>query len=88
VLENALAESNATNNDERPRAKPSHGRNRKDRLFISQRKQAALVHFSESRHELSMPNLFEGAKEVSLPLLWDLQVDINWVQLITSWLTL
>jgi hypothetical protein len=33
--------------------------------------------FPKSRHELSMPNLFEGAKEVSLPLLRDLQVDIN-----------
>jgi len=31
--------------------------------------------FLESRHELSMPNMFEGAKEVPLPLLWDLQVD-------------
>jgi hypothetical protein len=33
--------------------------------------------FPKSRHELSMPNLFEGAKEVSLPLVRDLQVDNN-----------
>jgi hypothetical protein len=33
--------------------------------------------FLESRYELSVPNLFEGAKEVPLPLLRDLQVDIN-----------
>jgi hypothetical protein len=68
-----LAESNATGNDERSRRQaPSMA------IPFSHRKVDSVgALFPKSRHELSMPNLFEGAKEVSLPLVRDLQVDNN-----------
>jgi hypothetical protein len=65
--------ANATGNDERSRRQaPSMA------IPFSHRKVDSVgALFPKSRHELSMPNLFEGAKEVSLPLVRDLQVDNN-----------
>jgi hypothetical protein len=62
-------------NDEKvspPRARPPLPPPNMAFLVGHRKAKTALVHVSKSHDELSMPNLFEGAKEVSLPLLRDL----------------